>query len=138
MSSISSNVIAFPAHAIKCPPGALALHPDYDDEVLVVAASGTMRRVRVEEHIPDAVPNTEGLCEQEAADVLCSETILTFEVEVCVHDLRELRPLRDVGALTARVGRGLGLFDDDYPVVITKAPSKAPTRPCFVLIDGGK
>ena len=81
MSSISSKVIAFPAHAIKCPPGALALHPAYDGEVLVVSSAGTMRRVRVEEHISDAVPNTEGLCEEEAADVLCSETILTFEVE---------------------------------------------------------
>lgn len=138
MSSISSKVIAFPAHAIKCPPGALALHPAYDGEVLVVSSAGTMRRIRVEEHIPDAVPNTEGLCEEEAAEVLCSETILTFEAEVCVHDLRELRPARDVGALAGRDCQGLGLFDDEYPVVIAKASPKAPTRPCFVLIDGGK
>lgn len=131
----STNVVEFPTHAIKCPPGALALHPDYDDQVVVVAAAGTMRRVRVEEHVPDALPNTEGLCEEAAADVLCSETILTFEVEVCVHELRELCPARDAGV---PAGPGLGLFDDEYPVAMAKALPRAPTRARLVVIDGGK
>jgi len=137
MPSITSNVVAFPAHAIKCPPGSLALHPDYCGQVLVVGASGAMRTIRVEEHIADLVPNIEGLSEEEAAEVLCSETILTFEIEVALCELRQLRPVRDVGQFPGRSRLGLGLFPDDDIVIPDVAPGPSKKR-CFALIDGGK
>lgn len=76
----------------KCRPGTLAMHPDHG-LCSVIRAHGAMRTLLCETRIPDAVPDTSDLGPDERPeDILFSEQIETFEVEVDVNRLTEVPP----------------------------------------------
>lgn len=109
-----AKILRFPqGRAMRCPPGAWVQHPDYTGEALVVGAHGPRRRIRLMIHFPDEATTIEGLPSCAAHEVLCSETILFFEIEVAASSLWGLSPCRDVGRLPPDWQVCAALFHED-------------------------
>ncbi len=84
-----ATLLSFPS-PWKCRPGSLAMHPEYG-LCNVIRSSGEMRTVLCETHIPDAVPDTSDLGPDERPeDILFSEQVHVYELEVDVNALKEV------------------------------------------------
>lgn len=107
-----ATLLSFP-FPWKCRPGSLAMHPEYG-LCNVIRSSGAMRTVLCETHIPDAVPDTSDLGPDERPeDILYSEQVHVYEVEVDVNVLKEMpldpdpmkQPFSRITGLDRRWGR---------------------------------
>lgn len=132
------ELLCFPMErAARHPPGAWVQHPDYAGEAQVMACDGPRRRIRLMAHFPDERPDVEALPPAEAQEVVWSETILAFEIEVAAASLRALSPCRDVGRLPPDWQACTAFFHDEECDARTAARLRGAARRLYLAADEG-